>query len=259
MQKNCDLTLYKSVYVPDIYTQNETINRVDIFLHLGTIFTNWGLLNFLLDSKQPHINLLHSRMLEYLLSVVSPIAITFYQAVASEKSQKLLITVTIFFLLLTITSLTSFGLYLTFYSLVVPNPRILLPIYFDYSTKSPLALVNYALQPSSTYDLNVLIEVADSPANFALGNFMIQIELDELVSRRPVLINYKSNLLLSMTTLWKLASIFLANGRESQLIKVPLISNYVQQTPVNEMSIILSTDKLQTYSSYLEVVTHFNG
>lgn len=73
------------------------------------------------------------------------------------------------------------------------------------------------------------MEVADSPTNLYLGNFMVKIQIEDLVAKRPVLVNYKSNLLLALTTFWKIFTLFFGSGRESQIIKVPLIEDFVHQ------------------------------
>jgi Putative adipose-regulatory protein (Seipin) len=90
---------------------------------------------------------------------------------------------------------------------------------------------------------------------------MAQIAMDETTSRRPVLINYKSTLLRALTTTWRLWSLLLSSGRESQTVSVPLLESYVRETQngLSQIVLTLSTNKVQTYSALLEIAVHFHG
>jgi Putative adipose-regulatory protein (Seipin) len=61
--------------------------------------------------------------------------------------------------------------------MVVPDPKIFIPIYFDYTLEQPSAIISYPLQ-TATFDVTLVLELADSPANFDLGNFVSLTDVD---------------------------------------------------------------------------------
>ncbi|KAJ3000635.1 Berardinelli-Seip congenital lipodystrophy 2 (seipin) [Globomyces sp. JEL0801] len=193
----------------------------------------------------------------------------------SEHTQKVALSSMVFGSALFALFITAFIIYLIFYLVSIPVVSKTVPIYFDYSVDKPIATLDFLqytdtgllMKPNQRYNLAIQLECPDSDHNLALGNFMIKLDLMNAQNNtlqsaiRPAHLKYKSFLLKSLSTFYNSFSLLMDFKLESQSITVDLIENFheVYARPIRTAKIELSTDQLQTYSTYLVVNTHFQG
>lgn len=64
-----------------------------------------------------------------------------------------------------------------------------------------------------------------------------------------------------MRTAWKAVPLVLDWSKEDQVLKVPLIENYIEDSanPVSQAHVEISTPDLQVYKSSIHLDAHFHG
>ncbi|KAF9571322.1 Berardinelli-Seip congenital lipodystrophy 2 (seipin) [Mortierella alpina] len=196
-----------------------------------------------------------------------------------RKIVKVIIAVTVFVLLIGI----SFAAYLSFYWLYIPQRGHVGQVHLQYGKPTvpgvigdgPKAEVDFTrggrygqfLRADQAYDISVNLLVPASERNVEIGNFMVVVTLlraDGKVVRsssRPAILTYQSTPLKLMRTAWKAVPLVLEWSKEDQVIKVPLIENFVEDSlnPVTSALVSISTPELQVYRSTIHIDAHFQG
>ncbi|CAO3571866.1 unnamed protein product [Mortierella alpina] len=196
-----------------------------------------------------------------------------------RKIVKVVIAIAVFVLLIGI----SFAAYLSFYWLYIPQRGHVGQVHLQYGKPTvptvigdgPKAEVDFTrggrygqfLRADQAYDISVNLLVPASKRNVEIGNFMVVVTLlraDGRVVRsssRPAILTYQSTPLKLMRTAWKAVPLVLEWSKEDQVIKVPLIENFVEDSsnPVTSARISISTPELQVYRSTIHIDAHFQG
>ncbi|KAG9321513.1 hypothetical protein KVV02_001946 [Mortierella alpina] len=196
-----------------------------------------------------------------------------------RKIVKVIIAVAVFVLLIGI----SFAAYLSFYWLYIPQRGHVGQVHLQYGKPTvpgvigdgPKAEVDFTrggrygqfLRADQAYDISVNLLVPASERNVEIGNFMVVVTLlraDGKVVRsssRPAILTYQSTPLKLMRTAWKAVPLVLEWSKEDQVIKVPLIENFVEDSfnPVTSALVSISTPELQVYRSTIHIDAHFQG
>ncbi|KAF9908155.1 Berardinelli-Seip congenital lipodystrophy 2 (seipin) [Linnemannia zychae] len=128
-------------------------------------------------------------------------------------------------------------------------------------------LFNQFLRGDQAYDISMNLHVPTSEKNVAIGNFMVVVTLLRadgktiMTSSRPGILTYHSTPLKLMKTAWKAVPLVLDWSKEDQIIKLPLIENYVEDSsnPVARAFVEISTPDLQVYRSTIHIDAHFHG
>ncbi|KAF9581750.1 Berardinelli-Seip congenital lipodystrophy 2 (seipin) [Lunasporangiospora selenospora] len=123
------------------------------------------------------------------------------------------------------------------------------------------------LRADQAYDISVNLHVPTSEKNVAIGNFMVVVTLMRedgkavVTSSRPTILTYQSLPLRLMRTAWKAVPLVLEWSKEDQVLKVPLIENFVEDAanPVTRAYVEISTPELQVYRSSIHIDAHFHG
>ncbi|KAF9947117.1 Berardinelli-Seip congenital lipodystrophy 2 (seipin) [Mortierella alpina] len=196
-----------------------------------------------------------------------------------RKIVKVIIALAVFLLLIGI----SFAAYLSFYWLYIPQRGHVGQVHLQYGKPTvpgvigdgPKAEVDFTrggrygqfLRADQAYDISVNLLVPASERNVAIGNFMVVVTLlraDGRIVRsssRPAILTYQSIPLKLMRTAWKAVPLVLEWSKEDQVIKVPLIENFVEDSsnPVTSALVSISTPELQVYRSTIHIDAHFQG
>ncbi|KAF9949554.1 Berardinelli-Seip congenital lipodystrophy 2 (seipin) [Mortierella alpina] len=196
-----------------------------------------------------------------------------------RKIVKVIIAFAVFVLLIGI----SFAAYLSFYWLYIPQRGHVGQVHLQYGKptvpgvigEGPKAEVDFTrggrygqfLRADQAYDISVNLLVPASKRNVEIGNFMVVVTLlraDGRVVRsssRPAILTYQSTPLKLMRTAWKAVPLVLDWSKEDQIIKVPLIENFVEDSlnPVTKALVSISTPELQVYRSTIHIDAHFQG
>ncbi|KAF9273854.1 hypothetical protein BGZ68_001145, partial [Mortierella alpina] len=196
-----------------------------------------------------------------------------------RKIVKVIIAVVVFVLLIGI----SFAAYLSFYWLYIPQRGHVGQVHLQYGKPTvpgvigdgPKAEVDFTrggrygqfLRADQAYDISVNLLVPASERNVEIGNFMVVVTLlraDGRIVRsssRPAILTYHSTPLKLMRTAWKAVPLVLEWSKEDQVIKVPLIENFVEDSsnPVTSALVSISTPELQVYRSTIHIDAHFQG
>ncbi|KAG0096234.1 Berardinelli-Seip congenital lipodystrophy 2 (seipin) [Podila epicladia] len=177
----------------------------------------------------------------------------------------------------------SVAAYLSFYWLYIPQRGHVGQVHLQYEkprlpgvmTAGPSAEIDFSrggrygqfLRADQAYDISVNLAVPTSEQNVAIGNFMVVVTLLRadgkiiMSSSRPAILSYQSQPLRLMRTAWKAVPLVLDWSREDQVLKVPMIENYIEDSanPVTRAYIELSHPDLQVYRSTIHIDAHFHG
>ncbi|KAG0211854.1 hypothetical protein BGX28_007309 [Mortierella sp. GBA30] len=175
----------------------------------------------------------------------------------------------------------SFTAYLSFYWLYIPQRGHVGQVHLQYGKPTvpsvigngPKAEVDFSrggrqfLRTDQAYDISVNLLVPTSETNVEIGNFMVVVTLLRAdghvvrTSSRPAILTYQSVPLKLMRTAWKAVPLVLDWSKEDQVIKVPLIENFVEDSanPVSKARVEISHPALQVYKSTIHIDAHFQG
>ncbi|KAI8912439.1 putative adipose-regulatory protein-domain-containing protein [Gorgonomyces haynaldii] len=195
---------------------------------------------------------------------IRPVFSFLYKIITSEQTQRLALSSFVFSSAITTLFVSSLFVYCIFYALWMPEMGYQVPVYMDYALATPQAQVELpGFQKDSLYNFHVHLNVPDSENNLMIGNFMVELSLysDQTLlhySKRPAMIQYKSSLLRSIETYYRLLSL-LSGSRQSQTLDIHMIEGFQTNQPVDKAVIALSTPDLQTYAVHLQIETQFQG
>jgi hypothetical protein len=110
---------------------------------------------------------------------------TIFEKATSEHTQKMAVSSMVFGSAISALLLTSVFIYLIIYFISMPIVERTEPVFLDYSSSIPTAVLDLRLQdkmpvlmkPNQKYSLGLELTVPDSDSNLALGNFMVSMEL----------------------------------------------------------------------------------
>ncbi|KAF9135492.1 Berardinelli-Seip congenital lipodystrophy 2 (seipin) [Mortierella sp. 14UC] len=177
----------------------------------------------------------------------------------------------------------SLAAYLSFYWIYIPQRGHVGQVHLQYDRPTvpgvighgPSAEIDFTrggrfdqfLRGDQAYDISMNLHVPTSEKNVAIGNFMVVVTLLRadgktiMASSRPGILTYHSTPLKLMKTAWKAVPLVLDWSKEDQIIKLPLIENYVEDSsnPVARAFIEISTPDLQVYKSTIHIDAHFHG
>ncbi|KAJ3306301.1 hypothetical protein HDV03_000224 [Kappamyces sp. JEL0829] len=202
-------------------------------------------------------------------------------SLTSRETQQMAVSSVVFTSTVVALLVSSILIYVVFYFLSMPTVSKNVPCYLDYSLRDGASLptahldLNQAfdeyqgliMKPTQRYNLGLELVVPDTENNFAIGNFMVSMELVGKNNKtlttvsRPAHLKYKSPFLRYLSTAFSCLSLVLDRSLESSTVAVPLVKNHLESStnPVRFVRISLGNAKLETYSSYLLVDTHFQG
>ncbi|KAF8932893.1 Berardinelli-Seip congenital lipodystrophy 2 (seipin) [Haplosporangium gracile] len=177
----------------------------------------------------------------------------------------------------------SLAAYLSFYWIYIPQRGHVGQVHLQYDRPTvpgvighgPSAEIDFTrggrydqfLRGDQAYDISINLHVPTSEKNVAIGNFMVVVTLLRvdgktiMTSSRPGILTYHSTPLKLMKTAWKAVPLVLDWSKEDQIIKLPLIENYVEDSsnPVARAFVEISTPDLQVYKSSIHIDAHFHG
>ncbi|KAF9152532.1 Berardinelli-Seip congenital lipodystrophy 2 (seipin) [Linnemannia schmuckeri] len=177
----------------------------------------------------------------------------------------------------------SLAAYLSFYWIYIPQRGHVGQVHLQYDRPTvpgvighgPSAEIDFTrggrydqfLRGDQAYDISLNLHVPTSEKNVAIGNFMVVVTLLRadgktiMTSSRPGILTYHSAPLKLMKTAWKAVPLVLDWSKEDQIIKLPLIENYVEDSsnPVARAFVEISTPDLQVYKSSIHIDAHFHG
>ncbi|KAF9312778.1 Berardinelli-Seip congenital lipodystrophy 2 (seipin) [Podila horticola] len=177
----------------------------------------------------------------------------------------------------------SVAAYLSFYWLYIPQRGHVGQVHLQYEkprlpgamTAGPSAEIDFSrggkygqfLRADQAYDISVNLAVPTSEQNVAIGNFMVVVTLLRadgkiiMSSSRPAILTYQSQPLRLMRTAWKAVPLVLDWSKEDQVLKVPMIENYIEDSanPVTRAYVEISHPDLQVYRSTIHIDAHFHG
>ncbi|KAG0375106.1 Berardinelli-Seip congenital lipodystrophy 2 (seipin) [Mortierella sp. AD032] len=177
----------------------------------------------------------------------------------------------------------SLAAYLSFYWIYIPQRGHVGQVHLQYDRPTvpgvighgPSAEIDFSrggrfdqfLRGDQAYDISMNLHVPTSEKNVAIGNFMVVVTLLRadgktiMVSSRPGILTYHSTPLKLMKTAWKAVPLVLDWSKEDQIIKLPLIENYIEDSsnPVARAFVEISTPDLQVYKSSIHIDAHFHG
>ncbi|KAF9145241.1 Berardinelli-Seip congenital lipodystrophy 2 (seipin) [Mortierella sp. GBA39] len=177
----------------------------------------------------------------------------------------------------------SLAAYLSFYWIYIPQRGHVGQVHLQYDRPTvpgvighgPSAEIDFTrggrfdqfLRGDQAYDISMNLLVPTSEKNVAIGNFMVVVTLLRadgktiMTSSRPGILTYYSAPLKLMKTAWKAVPLVLDWSKEDQIIKLPLIENYVEDSsnPVARAFVEISTPDLQVYRSTIHIDAHFHG
>ncbi|KAG0057054.1 Berardinelli-Seip congenital lipodystrophy 2 (seipin) [Gryganskiella cystojenkinii] len=173
--------------------------------------------------------------------------------------------------------------YLSFYWVYIPQRGHVGQVHLQYGPPTvpgvighgPSAEIDFSrggrygqfLRGDQAYDISVNLHVPTSETNVEIGNFMVVVTLltsdgkTIMTSSRPSILTYQSTPLKLMRTAWKAVPLVLDWSKEDQVLKVPLIENYIEDSsnPVSRALVQISSPDLQVYKSSIHLDAHFHG
>jgi len=158
--------------------------------------------------------------------------------------------------------LSSTAIYIAFYQLYVPALGAEYPLHFNFSnkTENPVATVPISLARNQEYDATVMLELPESPVNYQIGMFMVQLDLlpDKLektssrtLSRRPCVVHYKSDLLLMFETIFFAIPLVLGLTEQKQTHRIKVIDAALNSraTPFTVAKVALSDPSILVHAA----------
>ncbi|KAG8461807.1 hypothetical protein KFE25_001425 [Diacronema lutheri] len=177
-----------------------------------------------------------------------------------------------FWMIFVLASTAAVAAYLMIYRAVVPDASHVVPLFFAFDNGAPpaadVALDGPIMAPGHAYALSLVLEMPESPANCAAGNFMVELAVHAghsnrtLASvRRPGILRFRSGLVHSLWTVAFLPLLLLGRAEERQAVRVPLIELFdnPRKEPAARARVSLSKPSLQLYSAQLHVDAVFRG
>ncbi|KAG0348497.1 Berardinelli-Seip congenital lipodystrophy 2 (seipin) [Podila humilis] len=205
------------------------------------------------------------------------------QALTSSALHRKIVKFLIGLVVLVLLVGVSIAAYLSFYWIYIPQRGHVGQVHLQYEkprlsgvmTSGPSAEIDFSrggrygqfLRGDQAYDISVNLHVPTSEQNVAIGNFMVVVTLLRadgkiiMSSSRPAILTYQSQPLRLMRTAWKAVPLVLDWSKEDQVLKVPLIENYVEDSanPVSRAYVEISHPDLQVYKSSIHIDAHFHG
>ncbi|KAI9206370.1 putative adipose-regulatory protein-domain-containing protein [Polychytrium aggregatum] len=203
------------------------------------------------------------------------------------RTQKISINFIVFILFYGSLIGSALGIYSTFYYFYIPKVGHFVPAYMQYPVAGeqffPHARVNFVeidpdlyptdeegfLTPDQRYNFGVEFYVPDSDHNLKLGNFMVDMTLQNIDNqtlargRRPALIRYRSPLHRWMRTIYKTFSLLVDWDHEAQHIKVVLVNDLIASEEkvksVHHALVSFSSAHVQIYETKVFAEAHFQG
>ncbi|KAG0027754.1 Berardinelli-Seip congenital lipodystrophy 2 (seipin) [Podila clonocystis] len=218
-----------------------------------------------------------------LLGLLEPYVQQVTQTLTSSALHRKIVKFTIGLFVLILLVGVSIAAYLSFYWLYIPQRGHVGQVHLQYEkprlpgvmTAGPSAEVDFSrggrygqfLRADQAYDISVNLAVPTSEQNVAIGNFMVIVTLLRadgkivMSSSRPAILTYQSQPLRLMRTAWKVVPLVLDWSKEDQVLKVPMIENYVEDSanPVTRAYVEISHPDLQVYRSTIHIDAHFHG
>ncbi|KAG0026802.1 Berardinelli-Seip congenital lipodystrophy 2 (seipin) [Podila clonocystis] len=234
---------------------------------------------FALPVPEPILSFFITPLLGLLEPYVQQVTQTLTSSALHRKIVKFMIGLFVLILLVGV----SIAAYLSFYWLYIPQRGHVGQVHLQYEkprlpgvmTAGPSAEVDFSrggrygqfLRADQAYDISVNLAVPTSEQNVAIGNFMVIVTLLRadgkivMSSSRPAILTYQSQPLRLMRTAWKAVPLVLDWSKEDQVLKVPMIENYVEDSanPVTRAYVEISHPDLQVYRSTIHIDAHFHG
>ncbi|KAM4572699.1 seipin-like [Odontesthes bonariensis] len=205
-------------------------------------------------------------------------------SVTFHKARRTLFQAAILFCTLILLLWVSIFLYGSFYYSYMPSVSFSTPVHFYYASDCdgpesvlcsfPTANISFmknereqVMANGQPYRVSLELEMPESPVNEQLGMFMVKMSCyirgGQTVSTvgRSTMLHYRSNLLLSLSTLFFSPLLLTGLAEQKQLIEVELFSDYktnAYQPTVGAVIEILSK-RVQIYSSQLRIHAYFTG
>ncbi|KAF9929208.1 Berardinelli-Seip congenital lipodystrophy 2 (seipin) [Linnemannia zychae] len=218
-----------------------------------------------------------------LISVLEPYVQQVVQWLTSSALHRKIIKFLVGLFVLLLLVGVSLAAYLSFYWVYIPQRGHVGPVHLQYDRPTapgvighgPTAEIDFTrggrynqfLRGDQAYDISMNLLVPTSEKNVAIGNFMVMVTLLRadgktiMTSSRPGILTYQSTPLRLMKTAWKAVPLVLDWSKEDQVIKLPLIENFIEDSsnPVARAYIEISTPDLQVYRSTIHIDAHFHG
>ncbi|CAG8500957.1 5476_t:CDS:2 [Ambispora gerdemannii] len=196
-------------------------------------------------------------------------------AVTSQKTQRFAVKSIFLFVVFVLLAFLASVSYFGFYMFYVPKISHVRPVYMQYQKDaSPTALINFTpghnfLTADQAYDVTIDLHVPNSERNVKLGNFMVYLELNsakknnETVQRssRSAILHKQSNLLRSISTIWRLPTLLLGWAKEDQMLHVKMLENMIEDPdkPISDAYITIDEPFIETYEVKIRLDAHFKG
>lgn len=157
--------------------------------------------------------------------------------------------------------------YLALYRWYVPAERISLPVFFNYSSRTPNAKFSLsAVRPGVSYDISLQLLVPDiAGLSERLGNVMVSTKIEgkgvaTSKSTRPTLLIYRSWPVRMALLALRLAPVLMGLSREATMHRVFLAEEFsVPEHTELAFEVALDKPDLPLYQATLELVAHFRG
>ncbi|KAF9906488.1 Berardinelli-Seip congenital lipodystrophy 2 (seipin) [Lobosporangium transversale] len=218
-----------------------------------------------------------------LLAVLDPYVKQLTQWLTSSALHRKIIKFFVGLIVLLLLVGVSLFAYLSFYWVYIPQRGHVGQVHLQYDRPTlpgivpspPSAEVDFSrggrytqfLRADQAYDISVNLHVPTSEKNVAIGNFMVVVTLLRvdgtaiMTSSRPAILTYQSLPLKLMRTAWRAVPLVLEWSKEDQVLRVPLVENYVEDAvnPVARARVEISSPDLQVYKTTIHIDAHFHG
>ncbi|KAF4518690.1 hypothetical protein B566_EDAN002726 [Ephemera danica] len=185
-----------------------------------------------------------------------------------------------FILIGTVVLWISVFIYVAFYYAYMPAVTHSRPVYLQFQPCEPdkglcsfpsahveLTKKQQLLKFGQQYRILLDLEMPESPSNKNLGMFMVCIHMRDKEgnllahSCRAAMLHYRSELLLTLKTLFFTPLLLLGSNEEKQGITVELFSNYAEDAirPATDVYLEVQSRHVEVYSAMLHIHAHFTG
>ncbi|KAG0301447.1 hypothetical protein BGZ98_008349 [Dissophora globulifera] len=198
-----------------------------------------------------------------LVALFDPYVQQFSQWLTSSALKRKIINVFVGLFVLLLIVGVSVVAYLSFYWVYIPQRGHVGQIHLQYDKPTVPGVIGHGpsaefLRADQAYDISVNLHLPTSERNVEIGNFMVVVTLlradgqTVMTSSRPAILTYQSLPVKLMRTAWKAVPLVLDWSKEVQVLKVPLVENFVEDAanPVTRAYIEISTPYLQVYFMY---------
>ncbi|XP_022644603.1 seipin-like isoform X3 [Varroa jacobsoni] len=224
----------------------------------------------------------------FLLFRIIMFLLNWFRSLVGRPARFVIVNSVMFTTLSSLFFILSFTGYLAAYWALIPRVQIERDVHFKYAMRPckitdqcqhPVAEVWLgddpahflpALSPGTEYRIELNLELPESETNFDVGMFMASVEMRapngqilKAAQRSGVLV-YRSLVLRMLHTIVALPSLLLGEGKEKQLVRLPMFDSFVDLPRGNNdfaavAYIELHSTNIQIYSAKLRIYADFGG